>query len=115
MWLFILIYRSFICTKAEEHLLSGKITKPQEILAYDAVAGRIFMLIVFIIFLPADLIEIFHSKREIFDAIDRFSYICGILIFLYFIVVNSLPPGISKVKAWIRNLFTVMHPAKESS
>ena len=112
-WLAVLVYRSFICTKAEEQTYSGARTKINEILTYDSWWLRLYFLVFFALFVPIDILNTLTAKLHFLQFLRGFPFGTGLVIFYYFIAVDPLPPGQSKVKEFIKSLFKSLKPVQE--
>jgi hypothetical protein len=94
--LYTLVYRSLACAKAEDYLWSGKVLKPSEILIFK----NRFVRLLWLVFLTCDvcLLPYRLHKYPLIDIFDKSGFSIGLFIFYYFIAVDPLPPGTSKVK-----------------
>lgn len=93
--------RSRACTKAEEHVFSGQLTKPRYILQYQITFFRILWLVIAI----WDAMTVLFDHRSFLHILYNDSFATGMVIFHYFIAVDPLPPGVSKVREFFRKLF----------
>jgi hypothetical protein len=109
--------RTFFLTKAEEHLGSG--IKPRELMAFTVgwfnVWWRLLWLgmllwdTVFLIVLPPR-----RGPYWFADLVSTIFFSFGMSIFYYFVAVDPLPPGKSKVRVWMEHMraFGKLTPAK---
>lgn len=106
-----MIWRSFLCSKAEEAMYESDV-KPAFLLR---LSGNTFWRLCWIGFLAIDLAYFPGSwkKNHLPDIVDENFFSLGLAIFYYFIAVNPLPPGKSKVREWINGLFRVLRPASQ--
>jgi hypothetical protein len=113
--LFITVRFSYYCTQAHDQLVTGSNVKPTELMDLIIVWPCRFILVLCVIgdiLLSALLYK--PGFQWIFSRVSKISYPLGLAIFLYFIAVDPLPPGKSRVREWLES-FTRMrsHAAAE--
>lgn len=108
-----MIHRSIVCSKAEDHLWSGRLTRPAELLPYsESILWRILWVALFLIDIFCAFLGM-HKYHHIFlEVVSQCFFSLGLIIFYYFIAVNPLPPGMSKLRKWINNFSQVLTPVK---
>ena len=92
IWVTDMIYRTIQLGKIEDHFHSAATTKHAFVKHSDSIIARIIWLLFFAldVILRGDL----GNKGLSF----------GLLVFYYFVAVDPMPPGKSKVREWIENL-----------
>jgi hypothetical protein len=96
--------RTVVLTKAEEYLWSGSGTKPRLMKYFDRPLWRFlwlnFLVLDISIFLRSGLI---HSRYWFLEFVVSVFFSFGLNIFYYFVAVDPLPPGKSKMRVWIES------------
>lgn len=104
-----MISNSIDCTKAEDRLDD---IKPSFLFRYRNRYNR-FLWWGFLIF---DSIRFYFSHQYNFLNFARTEFFSvGLLIFYYFIAVDPLPPGKSKIREWIESFEKVLKPALQQN
>jgi hypothetical protein len=103
---------------AEDKVLSNTKTLPFIVSMFKSGFVRMFYFTVIVLFLPKEVYRLFweEQKRGVWF-FDLYCSLSGLVFmaFLYFMAVNPLPPGISKVGQWIERLaagFRKVQPAR---
>lgn len=106
-------WRSIIITKAEESI--GSNSKPSILMPY--LTESYFWRITWVVFTLMDILIscLIHSPSPVYETIRRVGFSSGITIFSYFILIDPLPPGTSKIREWISGLFHVPQVATQES
>lgn len=98
--------QSFLCIKAQEHLLGNAETKPAALRSYQK-KGISQLRIFWIILLAITLLSAPTAVGGPLWILDGMRYVflpLGAVIFYCFIAVDPLPPGKSKVRQWVEKL-----------
>lgn len=112
--LVIMVARTAELAKAEENI--GNKTKPRQLLRYIFPWWwRIFWLTFFIWDSLATVFIQRRSHHHFLDFVDTLFFSMGLVIFYYFVAVDPLPPGTSKVKKFINSLFHVHVPVRDNA
>lgn len=108
--------RSVACQRGEESI--GESTKPSELLLYMQTG---LWRLVWVVFLVVDLFttatHVFGAKHQPFMGtfLQQVMFSLGLSLFYYFIAVDPLPPGTSKVREWLSNFGRVLKPAYQTN
>lgn len=99
------IQRSFLVQQAEDSL--GKNVKPISLMIEftQHYAWRLWWVSITVLSLVFAWREIVHSRYFVYEAINAVGLPLGVVVFSYFILVDPLPPGTSKLREWLGNLF----------
>ncbi len=103
------LYDSIQCNKVEENLYDGRVTLPAWVIYQRVSHGRVWrlfavggtILVMTVAFL--DLVVLNHTWKVFWLERIREGYVPGLTIYMYFIQVDPLPPGMSKVREWVES------------
>jgi hypothetical protein len=103
-----LLMQSVQCNKAEESLYGGKVILPAWVMSQRSRNGIVWRLFVFILTIVAFLMLLWeayaHGSARFWMELIHTGFAPGMAIFAYFINVDPLPPGTSKVREWVESL-----------
>ena len=117
LWIFgivlcTLVRDSFNCSKAEEQLWSGRNAKPARLLQYIS-RGKFWRLLWISLFI-LDVDRLWHTlpraRYWLPEIVAQTFFSLGFALFYYFIAVDPLPPGKSKVREWLENFGLFQKP-----
>jgi hypothetical protein len=113
LFLIDMIWRSLILSRADEHNWSSNRAKPAELLRFtESYLWRLFWFGAFIV----DCFRIVgHRQSQYFGLIvaQKAGLSLGLCIFGYFVAVDPLPPGMSKLRQWLSAFGQHQELAKE--
>lgn len=103
------MHRSFLCTKAQDQLYSNNDAKLAELIPLTAKIGWRLLFVAASVIDALNIVTAYLAPhRESLWFLDvvgtKFFFSLGLMIFYYFIIVDPLPPGKSKVRQWIEVL-----------
>jgi hypothetical protein len=107
--MFVAISTSLNCTRAQDDFLSGKITKPAELQMYYSLGNfvRLPFAALFLLQSFTLCLRLPQNPYWLLNIAGRTFPTLGFTTFFYFIVVDPLPPGRSKVRQLLERLLGV--------
>jgi hypothetical protein len=100
------------CAKADEQLWSGSRTKPTWLLGFHNERFLRVIVVVSLVLNALSLpITLAVSRYRILETFREIGFPLGMATFLYFVIVDPLPPGRSTVRKWLEALKAVRSPA----
>jgi hypothetical protein len=109
-----LVWRSILVQKAEENL--GSDVKPAILIVQ--LSEHWFWRMLWLSIMPVGILLgwgcFMRSHYLVYEVFNEVGYPLGISLFSYFIMVDPLPPGKSKLREWLGSLFPAPQRAAES-
>jgi hypothetical protein len=100
-----MVWRSLQCMRAQESLLSGKTTRPAELMHYvmEKPGWRFSNILIFL--LEVQMLWVVPPSRSylVFEVIARTFLWLGLAVFYYFIAIDPMPPGTSKARKLVES------------
>jgi hypothetical protein len=97
----VLVYQSAHCTEAEGHFWSSRNSKPAILIQYvDMGLWRLVPAFLLAIDAPRAVFVLIVSRNRyrFLECVWNLSFLLGMTIFYYFIIVDPLPPGKSRIR-----------------